>query len=344
MVPLSVKLQAIGNNGNAAEVALGAIKRRGRRDFVRSDSIDLSSNHHPPANEVERHLQGIAVQNDEVYLTTSENDGQLIRARKANNVTNKPRYTFSREPVGPAGHTLHPGGIQAIGSYLAVPVYGNSISEIQFRDLTGVNMPCKNSVPIVEWKPYCVGITDRIDGNGRPYYLMVVGIDDDGTRFAFYSTQGTPGVDLAEHGCVFKHTNVVSVDKVGGGLGYANGVSLITDSGWASSFLGFKRRPRNVIGRRFDGGLLSGDDVDLYSVEEVGGEVQLKFAANYRYKCPVVLALPGYGPSFRWGASATVSSDRVITLYACGRHVEYASSNTEAQYWVQMAVFSPFVD
>jgi len=86
-------------------------------------------------NDFNGHLQGIAIRDKHAILTTSAKGGYLIPSKAE---VSGLRFATKRSELKQIPNFNHPGGIQTIGSYVAVPVYngvGRYISIIINRAL-----------------------------------------------------------------------------------------------------------------------------------------------------------------------------------------------------------------
>ena len=130
------------------------------------------------SQNVGHHLQGVAIHDRGIYLTSTQRISDGYDLRKVPAVLHFRRKSVSVEPI--IGTYDHPGGIQAIGNYVAVPVWYSDQAggEVLFFDETLRRQEFR--VPITDpdseyLKPNCVGIASV--GRAKDmYYVLAVGV------------------------------------------------------------------------------------------------------------------------------------------------------------------------
>ena len=198
----------------------------------------------------------------------------------------------------PRNVTYHPGGIQAIGQYVAVPVYvqnGDARSEIQIwsHDL---ERRCAFAIP--DKRAYCLGITNI----GDTGYLLAVVVEPDGREIRLYWND--------------KRLTHAGFRPVGTALlsqGYPNSISLLADVNGGAYLLGLYLRGEAGVGA---------DCADLYGIAPPNTRTGIVDtpASVHRIgeKCHLTCTPGMPQPCFRWGASARVVSDTEIEVVAIG--------------------------
>lgn len=254
----------------------------------------------PSGDRLTEHLQGIAVLNGQLIISSSTRPGYLFGAIPA---TAAPGWEVARRAS--AGGYDHPGGIQAIGDHLAVPVYGGSgTPEVQIRRASG-NFPVVNR--IATGKPYCVGITDVVV-NGDHFFVLAVSVSSSGKTVHIYHS--TPGQPLGSPSCDFVlKQKLVSRSPINVNrdfMGYPNSISLYADTAGGVYFVG-------LYNANFD-------YADLFEVDltvEKGKQMMNKLAHRKANRPNAA--------GFRWGASARVVDGQTLMLAACARKVRNGS-------------------
>jgi len=253
-------------------------------------------------NDFNGHLQGIAIRDKHAILTTSAKGGYLIPSKAE---VSGLRFATKRSELKQIPNFNHPGGIQTIGSYVAVPVY-NGVAEVHFYNYKQGFEPaaCPDIKIEKANRAYSVGITNISNEEGE-FYILAVGVDSGGKRFDFYrSAPLNRPIDHNE--CYFKRLGRWEFEE----LSYPNSISLIADEGETIYFLGL-----HTSGIKGDLGI--GEDwVDLYRVDmdesEQPTRIKLTKLANFHATCRE-------GPAFRWGGSALVKTETELRLFACER-------------------------
>ena len=259
---------------------------------------------------LKNHVQGVAIRGSYAMVTTSVRGGFIVTA------TGDGRdfeYEFRRGIKG----FEHPGGIQAIGEWLAVGVEGDGRSEIRFYRYRERLLPGKH-LTIVRDKALgqagSVGIANYDTLDGERYLLATC---PDARRVHFYRTQ--PGVPLSDPRCSFgtrpflrwSVRQVAEKDRTGWKPdkkwgSYVNNISLLADTSGKLYFLGLYQKGLN---RHY---------ADLFAVDlnDIGtpSRVFTKLA-RVRVQC-------NDGTGFRWGASADVVSPTELRLFACEGRVQ----------------------
>ena len=283
----------------AAETALKKLKKKGtQRLIVRQPGGPTIPD---ASHQGGLHLQGIAVRSNRVFLTTSARSGKIISARS----DGPGKYGVDTPAVG-FGRRLHPGGVQSIGHYLVIPVYGGGWEGIEIRDTS-------NHLALVKKfrtsrKPYCVGIATTRDADGE-FYILAAVTQSDGSRVEVYRTPSN--LQLTDPACHFElrwmhKAPLPASDPDKEWNGYPNNISLLSDTRGNVYFLGLSKT--QVTG---------GEDwADLYHMDLVRPE-QTMFRRLHRFHAKCHSA-----PAFRWGAGATVTGPDSIEIHACERNVQ----------------------
>ena len=273
------------------------------------------------------HFQGVARRDDHAYLTLSgKADGAVILAAQEGD-----EFVYRRRKAV-VGYN-HPGGIQTVGEYVAVPVYGcprgGAKVLIYDRDLGR----CSEH-NLEESKAFCLGITNiKYPGDHGERYVMAVVTVSDGTRIDFYRSQ--PGQDLASRDVTFERFGSWSWEKpddhrIEEFYGHANSISLLVDEEDNLYLLGLHTIPKSKKLSRAVEKLLGDDHLtatglgrdraELFRVhwdsERMGGvttanpiRVGMEKLAVKKCKC--------HKAAFRFGASARVTAVDTIELIAC---------------------------
>lgn len=304
-----VKLRAPEGDINYAVKALGALNRRATLTKVLGESIP-----HDQGFPVSKgHLQGVTIKDTSAILTTSSDNGRII-------IAHQHEKDFEFENDIDVVDNDHPGGSQAIGDYVALPVYKQKSEDdsatIQIYDI--LNMTLVKQFPTGKRRAYCVGITHLNSQNGG-FYLLAVGVNSKGDKMHFYRTANDKPFN--DDDCNFEECGEWEFHDVT----YPNSISLISDEAGNAYFLGL-----HTSGRLASLGF-GKDWVDLYRIglKESRG-VELTKISKLHVKCttggsagrPFLGHVRSYfRPAFRWGGSALVSSPTAIKLFACERNV-----------------------
>lgn len=308
----NVKLKASDNSvENCAVRALGELMQDGTRLEVIGSSLPMAP------DLVSGHLQGVAVPDSQVLLTSSVGQGYVMSGRRRGLI-------FTIEDAESV-EASHPGGIQAIGSYFAVPVHTNDGgSEIRFY---GGGLPVRQlTAPTIRRskRANCVGITD-CGSPGSEFYVLAVGVTKN--QFDFYKSQ--PGIPLDDPRCRFERVaswNAKNVSKAARASwrpdkkwgGYGNNISLLADDAGKVYFLGMHKTGFLF----FD--FLGRDYADLYllDLDTISEDKRLTKLDNLHVRCHD-------GTSFRWGASVSVVADDRFRIYVCERNVMQNGDSTK---------------
>lgn len=258
------------------------------------------------------HIQGVTTSDHRIAFATSADLGHIMLGE-----TFSTGYGIHGEKTISA--LDHPGGVQAVGRFLATPVYdSDQTREVQIRDMDG-DLNLVNTLQLSS-RGFCVGIADTYNG-GTPddcFYVVAVVVDKDGDRIEFYTSQPRMPLDDAR---AFQSThsqpaaiwNVADADKSGwidgNWGGYANNISLLADKTGKVYFVGFHNTSPTGIGGK--------DWADLYEVEldpqRTPGTILKKIAKWEVNTSPKI--------SFRWGASVAPTSATSMQLIACEKRV-----------------------
>lgn len=260
-------------------------------------------------NEFKGHLQGIAIRDKHAILTTSAKGGYLIPSEAE---VGGLRFASKRAELKQIPNFNHPGGIQTIGSYIAVPVYNGDV-EVHFYNYKRGLEPAACPVIQIEEanRAYSVGITNVSNEEGE-FYILAVGVDSDGKQIDFYRS-GPVDRPIDHEECSFKRLGRWEFED----LSYPNSISLIADEGESIYFIGL-----HTSGIKADLGI--GEDwVDLYRVDfdesEQPARITLTKLAKFHAICRE-------GPAFRWGGSALVKTETELRLFACERQPQQQGS------------------
>jgi len=282
----------------AAQVALKKLRARGKIRLV----IESDTGPQIPVGGIKKHLQGIAIRGTRVFLTTSVRGGKIITARAT---PDRQHFIVKSEPVV-FDMKVHPGGIQIIGHYIVIPVYGKQYTGIEIRDINdGLSVVKRFNT---HRKPFCVGVATTNDGAGEFYVLAVV-TDSKGRRVDVYRTPSN--LLLKDPACFFElrwtyraSPNVKDPKKDWNG--YPNNISLLSDTGGNVYFLGLYKTA--LIGGK--------DFADLYHMDFGQPESKMfRRLSRFHARC-------NPGPAFRWGASASVVGSAALEIYACEKDVQ----------------------
>jgi hypothetical protein len=246
---------------------------------------------------------GTARGRNRVFLTTSAKGGKIITGLST---VDKQHYIVDREAYGfDTKDKVHPGGIQIIGHYLVIPIYYKQYTGIEIRDIDDKLSIVKRFR--TEKNPYCVGITTTHDQTGE-YYVLAVVTHNKGRRVDIYRTPS--GLELKNPNCDFdlRWTYKASTDNTDPKKdwnGYANNISLVSDSKGNIYFLGFYNTSELGTGKNY---------VDLYRMDLSQPEDKIFIRLSR------IRAKTDKG-SFRFGGSASVVGTDSLEIYACERNV-----------------------
>lgn len=289
----------------AAQVALAKLNKKAKYSMIYSEV----GGPHIPQGGVKYHLQGMAVLHgtssgrNRVFLTTSAKSGKIITGLST---VDKQHYIVDREAMGyDTEDKVHPGGIQIIGHYLVIPIYYKQYSGIEIRDID-------NELSIVkqfrtERNPYCVGITTTHDKTGE-YYVLAVVTHNKGRRVDIYRTPS--GLELKDPKCFFElrwtyKASPKNNDPKKDWNGYANNISLLSDTKGNIYFFGFYNSSQLGTGKNY---------VDLYHMDLSQPEDKI-FRRLGRIRAKTDKG------SFRFGGSASVIGTDALEIYACKKNV-----------------------
>ncbi len=298
------KLEAAPSGAPLAAVT--ALKRLKKKEKL---ILIFSSDDGPklPTGGIRTHIQGMSSSHSRggkrrhMYITTSASKGNIITARMTLDNLN---YRVEKEPLRYENKT-HPGGVQVIGHYLVIPIYFKQYTGIEIRDIDSDLKLVKQFR--TERKPYCVGITTTRDNTGE-YYVLAVVTHNKGKRVDIYRTP--PNLKLSDPGCFFElrwtfNAPSKTQDRKLNWRGYANNISLLSDTSGNIYFLGLMNT--NKLG--------VGDNIaDLFLVDLKQPEEKL-FSRHGSFR-------PGRDVEigFRFGGGATVVSKDALEIYASDRN------------------------
>ena len=258
------------------------------------------------------HLQGIAhcsIRERRFFATTSAQGGLILSGTVSNNV-----YKITDQAK--VSHGDHPGGIQAIGDCVAVPIYDANASasrsaQVQIWTFNQGKWHHRKVLQLNSDLAYCVGIANR----GDDEYLLAVGVDSNGHSVRLYRKKEP----LLSNG-KFQYIRTVETRK-----GHPNSISLACDSDGNAYLVGMRLCGFGGIGK---------DKVDLYKIDNnllddsnVKGSTQIKRTGPSRH---LSCRTGWHTPSFRWGASMRVLSANEIEIVTCGRDIFRKNDNTLA--------------
>ncbi len=256
------------------------------------------------------HIQGVAMDDEYVILTTSAWKGYIFQSQYNAGI-------FTVRQLTPVADYVHPGGFQIIGSYIAVPVYNDDNAAILFYNYKK-GMQYAGRFDTGKEKAYCVGITNTTDKAGNEFYVMAVVSDNKGRSVDFYRMPS--GALLSDGKFEFKP---IGTWKNGKDINkkqwqpdkkwnnYPNSMSLLADESGNVYLLGLKTNGLGGFGK---------DLADLYQIDldKPANEMVTKLA-SFHAKLEE--------PAFRWGASASVTSDTRIRIVVSERNIR--NGNTE---------------
>lgn len=292
---------------------------------LRQDSERLDGVYHrrpgwdDASNErsISDHLQGIAVANgnpDRFFLTTSAKGGLLLSGAITRDSGGDFQYVIDQQTGGLQGN--HPGGIQALGNRVVVPVYDTNARKVQSsiqlwsvekQDESGQRL--KRFSDLLELDghhAYCAGITYSRDCG----YLLAVGLHEKGRVIGLYRKESD---DLLGDGG-FVHVGTIRTRKA-----HRNNISLCVDRAGQICLLGFR------LGGRFQALGAGEDKVDVYVLDEQhwgdGGNADAPTRVRRSFTRHLRCRRGGEQPSFRWGASARVLPSGDMEIIACGYQI-----------------------
>ena len=266
------------------------------------------------------HFQGVAIRGGRAFLTLSgKRDGSIIVAEGSGK-------SFARGRRVRIEGFNHPGGIQALGKYVAVPVYGHGTQKA-FVHIYDSDLKLVCASLLARSKAYCVGIANlNLDGGER--YILAVVSQSKGNRIDFYKSPVDAAIDSD---LTFeKHTTWES-DTADTSTwtpdrrwdGHPNSISLIADQDDRLYLLGLNTTPKWRRASRISRFLfredaitaigLGKDRAELYRIDLSASESQLTKVAHRKMKC--------HRPAFRWGASGTVTSESSFDIVTCESEV-----------------------
>ena len=279
------------------------------------------------------HIQGVAITGKRIAITTSADPGHIMLGERFSTGYG----VFAPETINGLGH---PGGIQAIGRFLAIPVYRDAdqrtrqkkLREVQIRDIEkeladgSVERELEPLHRIkMGRKSFCIGIADMPGPDGDCYVLTVV-VKNDGDRIWFYRSK--PNVPLSNPAAfagphaepVLKWDKSDLSDAQRKALnfrGYANNISLIAGKDGSLFLAGFHNSSLTGVGGT--------DRVDLFEVA-LGGDPAKALTRADKWKVDTSSKV-----SFRWGASLYPVSGS-LALIASEKRVGGDSNSIELNY------------
>lgn len=242
-------------------------------------------------NVFESHVQGIAAYYNYVVLTHN-NKG---RSKGLIIIVNKNTKKLVNIFDTPDEHFNHPGGCQAIGDYLVVPVENSDHSEsfIHFYDLSGMNDNTKPELMNYVIQRYKhgaggAGITNYTYQSGESAYERYVLAVYDNGRIDFYLSNDEPFL-----GKDFEFSRVFDIKIAETDL---SEICLLADSNNKLYMVGFRLDDND------DFAYLYGINLEAQQVSPIG-----KPRHMYTHKGG---GLPGhFGVHFRWGAGLDINAD-----------------------------------
>lgn len=274
------------------------------------------------------HLQGISVSAgtpDRFFLTTSAKGGLLLSGLVLRDSDDTPQYVVDSQTGDLGGN--HPGGIQAIGDGVVVPVYDTNAqttrSEIQLWSCPRAGTLERSVLhTLPRHRAYCAAITY----SEKLGYLLAVGLSEKGRLLGLYRKRSDDLLDERS----FQHVHTVRTRKA-----HRNNISLCADRQGAVFLLGFR------LGGKFQVLGMGEDRVDTYALDEElwsgaqppGGPTRVRRSLTRHLRCR-----PGTEqPSFRWGVSARALPDGQLEVVACG----YQIFQKNHQQCFEVDVFRP---
>lgn len=256
------------------------------------------------ANIVESHVQGVAMYGNYCMLTYNNKGYSKGFVMAVNTNSNSLVLDFDT----PDEHYNHPGGIQAIGDFLLVPVEnsGADDSYLHFYNMSGMN---DNTQPtLLAYSKHrngngagAAGITNFTGSDGVEYYLMCA-YDNGATDF--YLSNGLP---LSDAGIVFQKVASHKFDE----SGYSS-TCLLTDTSNNIYMIGF----------RVSGSVSYDDYADLYQISmndnTPTGATKLDSRHFYTDHGKGVSGIAGV--HFRWGAGVSNLTSTTFNLLATQRN------------------------
>ncbi len=293
-----------------AQAALSSLDREGKR----RTAIDVEPRF--TLRRLRDHLQSASVQDDVAFLTSSVSNGLIYVAEKQQDGRFK-----AKQHATPTTHN-HPGGIQMIGDFIAVPEYTDSEgASVHFYDSRRDPLE-PDTTTRVEFngkRAYCLGIANVSEGD-KEIYVMAVVTAGDGDDVAFFrSARGDEDKPIGE--CQFEEIGTWTHDEadLSEGIddnwgGYGNTIALIATEDHKLYFLGAHIHNPSILDHLMRPAW--GEDwVDLFRVDfSQPKEKWIKKVGNKHVKCVG-------GASFRYGGSARVSASDRIEITATVRNV-----------------------
>ena len=262
------------------------------------------------------HFQGVAMRGGHAFLTLSgERDGSIIAADGSDT-------SFRQNRRVQIQGLNHPGGVQCVGTHVAVPVYGHGTEKASVQ-IYDHKLALVRSSELASKKAYCVGIAN-VDFDGGERYVLAVVSHNKGNRIDFYKSPVGASIDLKltfEKHMTWELGSAITETWVPNRRwdGHPNSISLIVDESEQLYLLGLNTTPKSRKASRFSRWLIGEDAItaaglgkdraELYSVDLAADENQLTKVAARKMKCN--------RPAFRWGASATVVSESEFAIVSC---------------------------
>ena len=265
---------------------------------------------HPP------HNQGVAFRRHGFYLTTSLGDRiiscDLHETRRDSFHVRKSIRVTDHDTEE---HYVHPGGIQTIGDYVAVPVVNeNGTGQVRFLN---PDLDAPISAFETESAAFCVGVTDVL-ANDRAIYIAAVSAREDGNEIWFYGAQADslskcvwsayPGPWCVETADTREWRNQRGASDTKW-HGCKNNLSLLSDRKGALYLLALGNTEAQAQGE---------DYADLFAVDLSEG-VSLRKLASVKLRGISSRRVYHYGqPSARWGCSARVDRANRVRIVSIG--------------------------
>lgn len=295
-------MSAWSNKVDDVEQALSSVNKYGTNYIFAGDCEGL------PVVFSGAHVQGIASYKNYLILTHNSafgfgNHGSIIILNK------ETQRIVTRIDTSDYGYN-HPGGIQQIDNYLAVPLENDTTSLIRFYDLSQMSdeqLPCLLDTKIIREnsKAGAVGITSYIVSDIN--YFLVAAVDDNGI-VDFYKSNGK---SLSNPECSFTKIEFEKSIEVNKNV---QSLCLVTDKAEKIYMIGFRSSDAIVE-----------DYADLYSIDINSG------ACNPE-ATDIQFISTGGGPfavHFRYGAGLQVVSSTQIKILATERNFSLDLPN----YW-----------
>ena len=261
------------------------------------------------------HLQGIAEHDTGYFVTTTQKlDGRhaiLHFSKVSDHKPDSPMAGNYDTFVSLEKGELHPGGIQAFGNYVAIPVWtANGKGRIRFYAWSDSTL--KKCRPCLEadTRVYCVGIA-RMPGKASEF-VLAASVDEDGRKFVSYKIR--PGPE-------FESMDFDGPDHWETSDQYRNSISLLSLAG-SLLFVG----PFTADGPAHAGGW-GNDFVHIHEVTAVHPTPVLTNKKTVHLKAVPVPRFVDQKPAPRWGASARALNGTIEVL-CCGYRIQDSGNAT----------------